>query len=168
MSRIQGLIFLGVASCLCMTAVSAEQLYKWVDEQGKIHYSQTPPPAAGTKAKAVNIEVPRADSTVVAAQAAAAQQTKDEQAKKDKDAQAEADEVAKEAAIREKMYQDQAPQRQKDAQMARCDGLRSQLNAAEHADDRLDPRQRGERKLSDDQARQKSIDDIKAQIAREC
>jgi len=151
-----------------MTAVNAEQLYKWVDEQGKVHYSQTPPPAAGTKAKAVNIEVPRADATVVAAQSAAAQQAKDEQAKKDKDAQAEADEVAKEAAIREKMNADQAPQRQKDAQLQYCNGLRSRLNSYEHADDALSPRERGERKISDDQARQKAIDGIKAQIAQSC
>ena len=168
MSRIQGLMFLGVLSCLCVTTVSAEQLYKWVDEQGRTHYSQTPPPAAGTKAKSVNIEVPRADSTVVAAQAAAVQQAKDQQAQKDKDAQAQADEVAKEAAIREKMYQDQAPQRQKDAQLQYCNGLRSRLSAAEHADDALSPRERGERKVSDDQAHQKTIDDLKAQIAQAC
>jgi hypothetical protein len=164
MSKVQGLIFLGVVSCLCVTAVSADQLYKWVDDQGRTHYSQTPPPAAGSKAKAVDIKVTPPDPTAVQA----AQQANDQQAKKDKDAQDEADEVAKEAAIREKMNADQAPQRQKDAQLQYCNGLRSRLNSYEHADDALSPRERGERKISDDQARQKAIDGIKAQIAQSC
>lgn len=41
-----------IAGALCCVALSglmpaaAEQLYKWTDEEGNVHFSQTPPPAA--------------------------------------------------------------------------------------------------------------------------
>ena len=37
----------GVALTLGSTLAAADQVYKWVDEQGHVHFSQTPPP--GTK-----------------------------------------------------------------------------------------------------------------------
>ncbi len=50
---------------LCMTllsvamlagmAVHADQVYRWVDAQGNVHYSQTPPPGAASKAKLVDV-----------------------------------------------------------------------------------------------------------------
>lgn len=168
MSRIHCVIFLCALSCLCMTAAGAEQLYKWVDAEGHVHYTQTPPPSAGTRAKSVNLEVPRADATAAAAAAAATQQAKDQEAKKNQDAQEQAKEIDKEAAIREKMDADAAPQRQKDAQLQYCQGLQSKLDAAEHANDNLTPSQRGARKLTDDAAQQKKIDSLKAQIVQQC
>jgi hypothetical protein len=165
MSRIKSsFMLLCAVSCLCMTAVSADQLYKWVDDQGHTHYSQTPPPSVATKAKPVNIEVARADA---AAATAAIQQAKDAQAKKDQAAQDAAADIGKEAAIREKVNADEAPQQQA-AHLQYCQGLQSQLNSAEHADDNLSQNQRGERKLTDDAARQKKIADIKAQIRQSC
>jgi hypothetical protein len=169
MSKFQScLMFVCALSCLCITAVNADQLYKWVDDQGHVHYTQTPPPSAGTKAKAVNLEVARADATAAAAAAAAIQQSKDAQTKKDQTAQDEAAEIDKEAAIREKVMADQAPQQEQAAHLQYCQSLQSKLDSAEHADDALTPRQRGERKYSDDAAKQKKIDDIKAQIRQQC
>ena len=169
MSKFQScLTFVCALSCLCMTAAGADPLYKWVDDQGHVHYTQTPPPGAGTKAKPMNLEVARADATAAAAAAAAIQQTKDAQAKKDQAAQDAAAEIDKEAAIREKVMQDQAPQQAQAAHEQYCEGLRSQLNAMEHADDNLSMRQRGERKLTDDTAKQKKINDLQAQINQQC
>lgn len=34
----------GVGLMLCVGAASGQQLYKWVDEKGVVHYSDTPPP----------------------------------------------------------------------------------------------------------------------------
>ena len=44
-------------------AAHADQVYRWVDAQGNVHYSQTPPPTAVTKAKLVDVEPPPADPT---------------------------------------------------------------------------------------------------------
>ena len=167
MSRMQSsFIFLCVVSCLCMAAASADQLYKWVDDQGHVHYTQTPPPSAGTKAKAVNLEVARADATAAAAAAAAIQNSKDQQAKKDQEAADEEKKIDEEAAIREKVAADQAPQQQQAAHQQFCLGLQSKLDNAQHADDTLSQRQKGERKYSDDVAKQKKIDDIRAQMTK--
>lgn len=45
MSRLRGHASLGLALLLCMGSVSA-QMYKWVDAQGKTHFTDTPPPAS--------------------------------------------------------------------------------------------------------------------------
>lgn len=155
-------------ACLGMAAVSADPLYKWVDDQGHVHYTQTPPPSAGTQAKPMHLEVARADATAAAAYAASVQKAKDDQARKDKEAADAAADVDKEAAIREKMDADQAPEQQKEVQLQYCKGLQSQLNTVEHEDDSLTPMQRGERKYTDDVAHQKRVDAIKAQIASQC
>ena len=39
---------LGLVGCLVATAASA-QMYRWVDKDGKVHYTDTPPPAAAGK-----------------------------------------------------------------------------------------------------------------------
>jgi hypothetical protein len=45
------LIFL--AGVLSVSLVSAQQVYKWVDAKGKIHYSDVPPP---TKSKTKTVD----------------------------------------------------------------------------------------------------------------
>lgn len=44
-----------VIGLLMFTAAQAQKVYRWVDPQGDVHYSQTPPPGAGTHAKLVNV-----------------------------------------------------------------------------------------------------------------
>ena len=46
------------AACLVLGAgVASAQMYKWVDEKGTTHYSETPPPEdAKTKTKATKVE----------------------------------------------------------------------------------------------------------------
>lgn len=46
-------------------AARADQVYRWVDAQGNVHYSQTPPPDAVTKAKLVDVVPPPPDITGV-------------------------------------------------------------------------------------------------------
>jgi glutaredoxin len=46
-----------LAVCLLVTASTAlAQQYRWVDEQGRVHYSDTPPPAAAKKAEKKNLK----------------------------------------------------------------------------------------------------------------
>ncbi|MGA9855390.1 MAG: DUF4124 domain-containing protein [Gammaproteobacteria bacterium] len=52
-------------SALTFVSAHADQVYRWVDAQGNVHYSQTPPPNAVTKAKLVDVEPPPPDITGV-------------------------------------------------------------------------------------------------------
>ncbi len=94
--------------CAVTVTASADKLYTWVDDQGHVHYTQTPPPDAGTKAKAVEIHVAPADPAAV--QAAQAQQAQ----------------AAQNAAV--------PPDPQQVAIQQRCAGLRAQMSAYTHSD----------------------------------
>lgn len=48
---------------LLCSAVQADTVYRWVDAQGHVHYSQTPPPNSKTNAKAVDITPAPSDQT---------------------------------------------------------------------------------------------------------
>lgn len=50
------------AVALTCLAARADQVYRWVDSQGNVHFSQTPPPDAVTKAKLVDVVPQPADS----------------------------------------------------------------------------------------------------------
>lgn len=70
-------VFLVLLFTAGTAAAVADPLYKWVDGQGHVHYSQTPPPGADTKAKAAqfHVEPPSPEAMQAAeAQAKAAEQ----------------------------------------------------------------------------------------------
>lgn len=57
---------LALAAAFCgavcaFTLAQADQVYRWVDKNGQVHYSQTPPPASGVQAQVVNVEPPPPD-----------------------------------------------------------------------------------------------------------
>ncbi len=56
-------LFIAVAILLA-TATVAAQVYKWVDKDGKVQYSDTPPPTSATKTEAKKVDTsPAAAST---------------------------------------------------------------------------------------------------------
>ncbi len=63
-----------IASCLaiaaCLPAFAAAQMYKWVDEKGVTHYSETPPPSG--KAQSVPINPRTAPAPVLSKEGPAA------------------------------------------------------------------------------------------------
>lgn len=80
----------------------ADSVYRWVDAQGHVHYSQTPPPNDATRARVMDVEPPPPDLTSLrqqqnlvktvdaadAAQQKAAAQTRQEAQKKARQQQA--------------------------------------------------------------------------------
>jgi hypothetical protein len=48
-----------------VTTALADKVYRWVDEQGNVHYSQSPPPGMATKPQAVDVTVKPADPAAV-------------------------------------------------------------------------------------------------------
>ncbi len=49
---------------LCLATAAQAQYYRWVDEQGKTHYGDHPPPAAAGKAQAMRHGALLADKTL--------------------------------------------------------------------------------------------------------
>ena len=56
-------LFIAVAILLA-TATVAAQVYKWVDKDGKVQYSDTPPPASATKTEAKKVDTAPAAAAV--------------------------------------------------------------------------------------------------------
>lgn len=60
------LLFAICAGLLLSIHAQADTVYRWVDAQGHVHYSQTPPASSHAKAKAVDITPPAPDQTSAA------------------------------------------------------------------------------------------------------
>ena len=50
---------------LLMTAAVADQVYRWVDKDGHVHYSQTPPAATAVHAQSLDVTAPPPDAVGV-------------------------------------------------------------------------------------------------------
>ncbi|MEP7154271.1 MAG: DUF4124 domain-containing protein [Betaproteobacteria bacterium] len=56
--------FFAAIAILLATATVAAQVYKWVDKDGKVQYSDSPPPASATKTEAKKIETGPAAASI--------------------------------------------------------------------------------------------------------
>ena len=55
-------LFIAIAILLA-TATVAAQVYKWVDKDGKVQYTDTPPPPGATKAEPKKVDTPNSGVT---------------------------------------------------------------------------------------------------------
>lgn len=62
------LLALILPAALVFAAAQAQQVYRWVDAQGNVHYSQSPPPTGTTKTTVIELAPPPPDPTGVAEQ----------------------------------------------------------------------------------------------------
>ena len=140
----------GVMLALATSLAAADQVYKWVDPQGNVHFSQTPPPGA-TAAKPVTVYVPPPDPQSL-------QNTQlSEQAQTDKD------KAATDAAAKNKP--DATAQAQK---KAHCDDLRSRLVVLQQSGRAATSDAQGNLTYLDDDARAKQEAAIQDQINKDC
>jgi len=132
-------------------AASADQVYRWVDKDGHVHYSQTPPPSTNVTAQAVNITPPAPDPTTL----------RDEQdlSKVLTDEQKAAQEAQKKAAA------DAAQQAQ---QQKFCDDLRQRLAVLQQSGRVATVDAQGNKQYIDDNQRAKQEQDLQAQIDQKC
>ncbi len=49
MNYLRALLIVAVANAIGSTISAAGEIYKWRDENGKVHYSNTPPPGGGSE-----------------------------------------------------------------------------------------------------------------------
>lgn len=52
-----------IAALFALLAARADTVYRWVDKNGEVHYSQTPPPTSHVRAQAVDVEPAPPDLT---------------------------------------------------------------------------------------------------------
>jgi len=151
------LILLLTAMMLLSMGHSAE-IYRWVDENGKVHYSDKPPKGAKKKAQQVII-----DSTP-------------EVAKKDTVARSASDRMAAAnqwlSSTREKKEEkvaerDQAYQK-KQQRIRDCKVLKRELKDFQNADVVYDYDENGERFYLSEQERDKLIHNIKQKMTQTC
>ncbi len=130
--------------------------YKWVDDQGKLHITDTPPPP---NVKAEKLHSSTTSAGIPQASAPASAPTifeREAELNKEKKAR---DEAAQKAA-KEK---EQADEKQRN-----CDAARSQLQVLQNAPRVTVYDEKGERAVLDDDARQKRINDAQDTISKAC
>jgi len=141
----------GVALAWSATFAAADQIYKWVDSQGHVHFSQTPPPGTTVSAQSVTVNPAAPDPQSLANQQALQQQ----QAAKDK--------AAADAAAKDKP--DPAGEAQK---KQHCEDLRTRLNVLQQSGRTATTDAQGNLTYLDDNARAQQIDEINQQIKSDC
>ena len=134
---------------LAPALAAADQVYKWTDEQGHVHFSQTPPPS--TKAQQVTVNVSAPDPQSLQNE----QQLQQQLADKDK--------AAKDAAAK-----DQKDPNAEALKKVECDDLRTQLAALQQGGRAATVDEQGHVTYLDDAARAKQIATIQAQMAKNC
>src|SRR5579859_1251175 len=116
MMKTLSILLMSVGIGLVMQAAGADQVYRWVDKDGHVHYSQTPPATTGVNAQTVNIAPPPPDPTSLQNEQNLAQDLKKRNEQDQKDQQ-----------------KAQADQQQKDQQKQRCDALQQRLQLLEQS-----------------------------------
>ena len=138
-------------ACLLLLSFSAHAgLTKWVDAEGKVHYSDEPPPA---NVNAKVLAVPKAASGVPAEKTYVEQEAERKKALKNK---AESEQKAA------KQQEDAA------AKQKYCASLRSHLATLEKGSRLATYNEKGESVIMDDAARQQQIEEARKQLSANC
>jgi hypothetical protein len=149
--RIAGTAIAAAVACLVLAAPAAAALYKWTDANGRVVYSDQPPPA-NIKAEQLNATPPPANPHAVREMANQEAELKKRQAER-----AKADEqIAKARAEAEK----------KSAACTRAAGQVRALAAGQQAVYRVN--EKGERYALDDAARLKERQELEAWVKANC
>ena len=134
-------------------AANAEQINKWVDAEGKVHYSDQPP-LGNAKSKTLNIKTqPLAGEEK---SATPSQADKEMEFRKRKAAEAEAKAKQEKAEAEAKQKEQNCNNARNNLRMLQEDGRVVQYNAA------------GERELMDDDARQQSMAEAQNSVDAWC
>lgn len=132
---------------------AAQQLYRWVDAQGKVHYSDAPPPPG---ARGVKTLPPAAGGGTPAASPSKSWQEKEMEFRQRRAAEAEAQ-------ARKERAEEEARQRR-----ANCETARSRLRLLESGERLVTTNAQGEREFLDDAARERALDEARKAVETWC
>lgn len=144
-------VSLSVLLALMPALACADQVYKWTDDQGHVHFSQTPPAGSKVQAQQVQVNVPPPDPQSLQN----SQQLQQQQADKDK--------AAQDAATKDK------PDPKLEAlKQQHCDDLRMRLQSLSQAGRATTTDAQGNVSYLDDSARQQQEDEINKELSSDC
>jgi|HubBroStandDraft_5_1064220.scaffolds.fasta_scaffold185285_3 hypothetical protein len=149
--RIPLLISAAVLLATSGMVASADQVYRWMDKDGHVHYSQTPPAGTNVNAQTVNITPPAPDPTTLQNEQNLAKQLQD-QNKQSQDSQQKA----------------QADAQQKAQQQQECDALRQRLQVLQQSGRVATVDAQGNKTYISDDTRAKQEQDMQDMIAKQC
>lgn len=152
-SPLQIAIFLAI---LLATATVAAQVYKWVDKDGKVQYSDSPPPASAGKTEPKKMETAPATT---AAPANAPGKSLQERAK---------DYDKRRSETAEKTKKDDEAQKNAEVDQENCRDARAALADLESGRPISRANANGERAFMTDEQRQTDIQKARAMIASAC
>ena len=136
-------LFIAMAILLA-TATVAAQVYKWVDKDGKVQYTDTPPPASATKTEAKRLDTtPAAASAASAPAKSLADRAKDFDKRKTEDA--------------EKQKKAEVDKKNADITAANCKDATTNLKTLESGRPIVRTTETGDRELLNDDARQADL-----------
>jgi hypothetical protein len=142
--------WLWILPLVCLPHLAVAGVYRWVDAQGQVHYSDSPPPAGAKGSRTV--ETPPATTP------APAKSWHDKELEFRQRRAAEAEAQAKKA-------QEEEAARQK---RANCESARKNLQILESGSRVVTTNAQGEREFLDDAARQKAIDEARKAVDTWC
>ena len=140
-------LFIAMAILLA-TATVAAQVYKWVDKDGKVQYTDTPPPASATKTEAKKLDAAPVAAPVAAPAASATGKSLADRAK---------DFDKRKAEDAEKQKKAETEQKNADIKAANCKDAKANLAALESGRPMVRTSDAGEREVMSDEARQADI-----------
>jgi len=149
---------------LALAAPAYAQLYKWVDAEGKVHYSDQPPPATATKEQKLNIRTTPQEPPAAAETEAKAAEAKPAAAAT---TPAEREMEYRKRKVEEEQKQQKAEAEQK-ANQENC--VNAQRRARNYQEDGriFTVDEKGERVYMDDEARIRNLRDAQLEIAKYC
>lgn len=137
---------------LCLPVVAAAEMYRWVDAQGQVHYSDSPPPAGAKAAKTIDVPPPAAPSSSTSAKPKSWQE-KDLEFRQRRAAEAEA-QAKKDKEAKEKQQN--------------CETARRNLAKFENATRVVTTNEKGETVYMDNAARAAAAAEARKQIDTWC
>lgn len=150
-TRLTVSIYAAIAIAAFSLSASADQVYRWVDKDGRVHYSQTPPSSTGVNAQTLNINPPPPDPTTLQNDQKMAQQNQDR------------DKQAEDAQKKDQQAQQEQAQRQKE-----CDYLQQRLQVLQQSARVATVDAQGNKTYVSDDDRAKQEQQLQDQINKTC
>jgi hypothetical protein len=148
------ILFIGLIAAMLAAAPAAAQVYRWVDKDGKVHYSDKPPPK-GTRTERMAIETKRTDEANV------------EAANRELATQSERSRIEQERAALERRDA-QAAAQEKAALQERCAQARQQLATLEQSNRLVTVDEQGNRSYGTDAELEARRTQARQQVAEAC
>ena len=138
-----------LCACLVAPCALAQQMYKWVDEKGVTHYSETPPPDGTKGASKIEVKTPTPDRAPT-------------------DNWREREAQSKERRAKQGVQDEQARMKEESQRANNCRRAQRQADTMTHPGGVYRLNEKGERVFMEDQERAAKLEEARQDVARYC